>query len=546
MKALPLYVVTGFLSTGKSTFINEYWRRTYVHGERPILVQFEEGMTEPTGYGTEGKDVGTHGKEAILRFAVPEEGLSKNAAFGDEGYFTKISDAICNAIEDYQGDSLWIEWNGMSPFHQLEELLYQTLLYEKVFIKEIVYVTNPTYHQQMMGKTGDANLSQLANATSAIVMSPSGQIGESLHEYNDRIPIYTDIASFIEAEGTRKKIDIASGKDFSIILAFVLAAFGGLYFFAEPLLPASMHKLIAIFTGLFLQAFPFLLVGVVVSALFQYYLSPTFMEKALSKNMFVGTFFALLGGFLFPVCDCSTIPIFRSMVGRKIPIPVGLTFMLASPIINPITVLSTYYAFGLDWTVAISRTLLGAITAILVGYCFIGYKGLDHLKLDTTVASYRLMYGMGNRRIVKTKWQGFLVHSQREFFKMGTYLMLGIFFSSLFQVYVTPVVKAQGWDVSTPIAIIIMMIFAFFLSLCSSSDAMIARALGVAFPAMSHMSFMLMGPMMDLKNVIMLQSIFPKHFVLRLALTVTVVVFLVAMGYSYGNDVVKVISILAS
>lgn len=187
---------------------------------------------------------------------------------------------------------------------------------------------------------------------------------------------------------------------------------------------------------------------------------------------------------------------------------------------------------------------MGALTALIVGYSFWGYKGLDHLKVDTTVASYRLLYNMGNRRMVQTKWQGFLVHSQREFFKMGAYLMIGIFFSSLFQVYLAPIVKGYGWEVTMPVGVLIMMIFAFFLSLCSSSDAMIARTLGAAFPATSHMAFMLMGPMMDLKNVIMLHSIFPKAFILRLAFTVIAAVFTVTMAYSYGADMVRIFSIL--
>ena len=56
--------------------------------------------------------------------------------------------------------------------------------------------------------------------------------------------------------------------------------------------------------------------------------------------------YAILAGFCLPVCDCASIPIFKSLVKKGVPLPAAVTFMLVSPVINPVVILSTWYAFN--------------------------------------------------------------------------------------------------------------------------------------------------------------------------------------------------------
>ena len=72
-----------------------------------------------------------------------------------------------------------------------------------------------------------------------------------------------------------------------------------------------------------------------------------------------------------------------------------------------------------------------------------------------------------------------------------------------------------------------MMGAGFALSLCSSSDAVIARSLASLAPTGALMGFMVYGPMMDVKNVALLASQFRIAFVVRLFVTVTAVAALV-------------------
>jgi uncharacterized membrane protein YraQ (UPF0718 family) len=75
-------------------------------------------------------------------------------------------------------------------------------------------------------------------------------------------------------------------------------------------------------------------------------------------------------------------------------------------------------------------------------------------------------------------------------------------------------------------ATIVMMGLAYVLSLCSEADAFIAASFKSLFPTASILAFLVYGPMIDLKNTIMLLSVFRARFVLVLLVLITSVVFI--------------------
>ena len=79
---------------------------------------------------------------------------------------------------------------------------------------------------------------------------------------------------------------------------------------------------------------------------------------------------------------------------------------------------------------------------------------------------------------------------------------------------------------------LIMMLFAFIFSACSTSDAFIARSFYGDFSVFSIMGFLVYGPMMDIKNIFMLLSVLKKRFVIELVIIITVmnIIFISAMG----------------
>jgi uncharacterized membrane protein YraQ (UPF0718 family) len=133
---------------------------------------------------------------------------------------------------------------------------------------------------------------------------------------------------------------------------------------------------------------------------------------------------------------------------------------------------------------------------------------------------------------VKEKIGLFFRHAQAEFFDVGKYLMAGILFSSIFQASGIEVFVSERGGYGLAVSTAVMMFLGFMLSLCSSSDAVVARSFANQFPPGAIMGFLLFGPMMDVKNLMILSHSFPKSFIVRLSIVTFVVCFSVVFVFS--------------
>jgi uncharacterized membrane protein YraQ (UPF0718 family) len=64
---------------------------------------------------------------------------------------------------------------------------------------------------------------------------------------------------------------------------------------------------------------------------------------------------------------------------------------------------------------------------------------------------------------------------------------------------------------------LIMIAGAIFMSTCSTSNAFIGRSFIGNFALLPVMSFIVLGPMLDFKNLIMLSEVLKKSFLIKLA-----------------------------
>ena len=101
-----------------------------------------------------------------------------------------------------------------------------------------------------------------------------------------------------------------------------------------------------------------------------------------------------------------------------------------------------------------------------------------------------------------------LTHAGHEFFDMGKYLIIGAIIAALFKTLVPQDVIAQ-FSGNIFLAIFGMMALAILLSVCSEADAFVAASF-VSFPAVAKLSFVTIGPMVDLKLIGMFAATFQK------------------------------------
>ena len=102
-----------------------------------------------------------------------------------------------------------------------------------------------------------------------------------------------------------------------------------------------------------------------------------FLERCVSRETVVRFFpeNRLLGiaastclGLVFPMCECGVVPVVRRLIAKGVPASCAVAYMLASPVINPLVILSTAIAFRNkgQWTVVGLRMGLTYLVAVVV------------------------------------------------------------------------------------------------------------------------------------------------------------------------------------
>lgn len=504
----PAWVITGMLDSGKTTLINSLIEKE-LYGLDVLVLQFESG------------EIPLVEDEKVETLVFSKSGLEQNPFH--------IADTIFNYLDAHSPDLMLIEWNGMEHFHKLEEMFLQFSARSWIGIEKVVYVAD---HEGLKTKIPDAGalaFSQIAGSGCAFIRTEGHR-----HITADAGVLYgcnPDIRVF--GKGKWEKFsqwifDFRMRPQVRFLAVLTLAVIGmaGVSLSADFGFPAGRY--ISIFLGVFLQAVPFLAIGVILSSLLQVYVQPDWIQRKFPRNILAGQMFAVIAGFCLPVCDCASIPVFKSLVRKGVPMPAAVTFMLVSPVINPVVILSTWYAFNGNYRMILARCGLGILCAAICGLSYMVKPPVDFL-LDTAqpvlgnCGDYSLP---GEKDAGMARFSRMVRHAQNEFFGVGKFLLVGIFASTLFQDLIPSAVLA-GMGITAWKALLLMMGLAFLLSLCSSSDAVVARSMAASLPSGAIIGFLVFGPMMDIKNTAMLLSGFKTGFVARLFVTVFLVCFIV-------------------
>jgi len=265
------------------------------------------------------------------------------------------------------------------------------------------------------------------------------------------------------------------------------------------------------------------LLGVFVSSIMQVFVPEAWIRRVIPRNPLLGVLVACLLGILFPVCECGLIPVVRRLVAKGMPLYAGVAFFLSGPIVNPVVYAATAAAFRTRPELVYARMGLAVAVSALIGllvYLFIKKNPMKQAKEASAIHSHDDASQHPRRA---NKFEEAMRHAGGEVFDMGKYLILGSLITAFIQAFLPRselVSMGQGEAGSH----LFMMGFAYILSLCSTSDAFVASSFVGTFSAGSLLTFMVFGPMLDLKGTLMLASVFKPKFVLFLAIAVSVVV----------------------
>ena len=304
-----------------------------------------------------------------------------------------------------------------------------------------------------------------------------------------------------------------------------------------------------IFISIFFESLPFLLLGSLISSIIETYVSNERLAKIIPKNKILGSIVGVCLGFFLPACDCAVIPVSKRLLKKKVPVNVAISFMLASPIINPVVLLSTYYAFyktnpSIFWYRLIFGIVISLLIGIIMGIIF-GKKEVIINSIEDDCCNCHnhehdcneeLLDGHDchchheeyKYRSTKGNIISIFKHTAYDMFEVVKYLMFGALIASLVQVLL-PRSILMIFNNNQILSIITLMLLAYLISLCSTSDSFVGKSLLSSFSQGSIIAYLLLGPMIDIKNTIVLLGNYKKNFVISLISLIFIVIFIFSL-----------------
>jgi hypothetical protein len=276
------------------------------------------------------------------------------------------------------------------------------------------------------------------------------------------------------------------------------------------------------FLGIFIEAVSFLLLGTIISGLIEVFVSNDDIARIMPRNPIAATIAGSMLGFVFPVCECGVVPVTRRLFQKGLPVSVGITFLLAAPVMNPIVMASTYAAFG--WgPVLIGRYVISWAMAIIVGLLFSLQNRPQRIVKPDALAAIAGGSSSAAPAIRMTRapllpgLKRALQLAGEEFFEMGRFLIIGAFLATVMQTLV-PQDALKALATNPVNSVLVMAALAFVLSVCSTVDAFLALSFARAFTTGSILTFLTFGPMVDIKSTMMYLGVFKRRTVLYMVI----------------------------
>ncbi|MFA4987369.1 MAG: permease, partial [Candidatus Brocadiia bacterium] len=287
-----------------------------------------------------------------------------------------------------------------------------------------------------------------------------------------------------------------------------------------------------VFLSIVLEAMPFVLVGVIVSGLIEVFVSQERLARLFPKSALGGVLVASGLAIVLPSCECAIVPVVRRLLTKGVPFGCAITYMLASPAVNPLVTLSTAVAFNGDPIYYVGRCAGGLVIAILAGL-IIGtwLPGKSGLKVQDSSLNVPDGFGPSNShvRTVRKKLVDAIGHASSDFFDVARYFILGAFIAASLKTFL-PWEKLLTLHADPTVSSVALMFLAFVLNLCSEADAFVAASF-TQFAVHAKLAFLWFGPMLDVKLMSMYSTAFSRRAIVAIAVVVPVLCLAAATAF---------------
>ena len=283
------------------------------------------------------------------------------------------------------------------------------------------------------------------------------------------------------------------------------------------------------FSSILWEAMPFIVLGALVAGILEELLPQQLIARIMPKHPLPAVMIGGALGLIFPMCECGIVVVMRRLLRKGLPLSCCIAYMLAGPIVNVVVLLSTLVAFGphgIGVQMVLLRAGLGFVIACITGLVVhIQYKKYGN-SLLTAVAAPPKAKGLelvddddmpAAKKTIFKRLSNISETSLHDFMDISVFLILGAVLAAFAKLFINPD-DIQRLSSEMPyLAIPAMMFLAVLLCLCSEADAFVAASF-TEMSVSSKLAFLVLGPMFDLKLLMMYTRVFRLRLIVTLIL----------------------------
>ncbi|NQX28446.1 permease [Microbacteriaceae bacterium VKM Ac-2854] len=298
---------------------------------------------------------------------------------------------------------------------------------------------------------------------------------------------------------------------------------------ADAALSDTASDFLTLSISVVIESLPFVFLGILLSVAVQLWVPDRILLRVLPRRALPRRIVISLLGVLLPVCECGNVPLARGLVVKGLSVSESMTFLLAAPILNPITIITTYQAFGWNDGILLARILGGFVIANLVGWVF----SLHPREQELLTARFQAVCAVGERAHEHGgRMRRSVALFAEETGAMMPALFVGSAIAGLIQVAVSrDVLTTLG---ANPLwSVLALMVLAFVISICSNVDAFFVLSFGGTFLPGGIVAFLVFGPMIDIKMLALLRTTFTARTLLQITALVGLAAAALGLAVNY-------------
>jgi len=306
-------------------------------------------------------------------------------------------------------------------------------------------------------------------------------------------------------------------------------------------LPTRLQDFVTLTLSIVVEAMPFVILGALVSVVIRLYVPTRRIFEFLPKRPAFRRFWISFLGMFMPVCECGNVPVARGLVVKGLSVSDSTTFLLAAPIVNPVTLFATSQAFRLDPSIVWIRlagalliaNLVGGLIALHRDQMSLVSKGFYNTVCDVETGEHHHHHDGHDHHHHAPRWQQGVAIFRDEVSLMLKVLCVGAIIAGLTQVFVPrDVLTTLG--AHPVLSILAMIALAFVVSICANVDAFFALAYASTFTAGSIVAFLVFGPMVDIKMLTMMRTTYKARLLAVITLVVALSSVLIGLVVNYA------------